>query len=205
LVDILSYSDAPNLLSLLRQEAATWLPQVGKDPAALRKVEKFDSVIRETMRFNNIAAQGLVREVVAPGGITTPDGVYLPQGPHIHSTIANMQRDPAFYGPTADKYDPFRFCIDADDSGAEVYGRKRYPSAVHLSPEYLSFGLGRHACPGRIFAVNAIKLKLGHLLLEYDVEPYKERPKMIEIGEEIMPSEEIMMKVRRKVEQEIKK
>lgn len=197
LVDILSYSDAPTILSLLREEAAIWLPQVGKDPAALRKMEKLDSVIRETLRFNNVAAQGLVREVVAPGGITTPDGVHLPQGAHIHSTIANMQRDTAFYGPTAGKYDPFRFCIDADDSGAEVYGTKGHPSAVHLSPEYLSFGLGRHACPGRFFAVNAIKLMLGHLLLEYEVEPFNERPKMIELGEEAVPSEKTMMKVRK--------
>lgn len=33
----------------------------------------------------------------------------------------------------------------------------------------MSFGFGRHACPGRFFACNEIKLIVAQLLLEYDV------------------------------------
>lgn len=35
--------------------------------------------------------------------------------------------------------------------------------------DYLIFGHGRHACPGRFFAVNELKLMMAHLLLTYDV------------------------------------
>ena len=34
---------------------------------------------------------------------------------------------------------------------------------------YLLFGQGRHACPGRFFAVNEIKVMLAHVILTYDV------------------------------------
>ena len=44
----------------------------------------------------------------------------------------------------------------------------------------MSFGFGRHACPGRFFAANEIKLILARLLLDYDIrmppgvtEPYR--------------------------------
>ncbi|KAJ3514885.1 hypothetical protein NLJ89_g2106 [Agrocybe chaxingu] len=40
---------------------------------------------------------------------------------------------------------------------------------VSLSPDYIVFGMGRHACPGRFFAVNEIKVMLAHVLLTYDV------------------------------------
>jgi len=33
----------------------------------------------------------------------------------------------------------------------------------------MGFGYGRHACPGRFFAANEIKLILARLLLDYDM------------------------------------
>ena len=32
----------------------------------------------------------------------------------------------------------------------------------------MGFGYGEHACPGRFFASNEIKIALAHLLLKYD-------------------------------------
>ncbi|KAF8964278.1 cytochrome P450 [Flammula alnicola] len=40
---------------------------------------------------------------------------------------------------------------------------------VSLSYNYVTFGTGRHACPGRFFAVNELKAMLAHVLLTYDV------------------------------------
>ena len=42
-------------------------------------------------------------------------------------------------------------------------------SATRVERNYLPFGLGKHACPGRHFAVNEIKFALHHLLLKYDI------------------------------------
>ncbi|KAK8030950.1 ent-kaurene oxidase [Apiospora arundinis] len=33
----------------------------------------------------------------------------------------------------------------------------------------MAFGYGKHACPGRFFAANEIKLILAHILLQYDL------------------------------------
>lgn len=33
----------------------------------------------------------------------------------------------------------------------------------------MHFGYGRHACPGRFFAANEIKLMLVRLLMDYDI------------------------------------
>ncbi|KAF8670477.1 hypothetical protein AX14_005850 [Amanita brunnescens Koide BX004] len=38
-----------------------------------------------------------------------------------------------------------------------------------LAPEYLAFGQGRHACPGRFFATSEVKTMLAHVLLNYDI------------------------------------
>ncbi|KAF9440668.1 cytochrome P450, partial [Macrolepiota fuliginosa MF-IS2] len=38
-----------------------------------------------------------------------------------------------------------------------------------LNPEYMLFGLGRHACPGRFFAVAEMKAIVARILLNYDI------------------------------------
>ena len=46
---------------------------------------------------------------------------------------------------------------------------KKNSPATRIEKNYLPFGLGKHACPGRQFAVNEIKVALHHLLLKYDI------------------------------------
>lgn len=40
---------------------------------------------------------------------------------------------------------------------------------VTAAPDHLVFGYGRHACPGRFFALAEIKLILAHMILTYDI------------------------------------
>ena len=46
-------------------------------------------------------------------------------------------------------------------------GKERTFQLVLTSPDYLAFGHGQHACPGRFFAANQIKVALCHLLIKY--------------------------------------
>lgn len=39
---------------------------------------------------------------------------------------------------------------------------------VSTSEKHFGFGHGSHACPGRFFAANEVKIALAHLLLKYD-------------------------------------
>jgi cytochrome P450 len=49
-------------------------------------------------------------------------------------------------------------------------GKENQAHFVTTSPESLGFGHGQHACPGRFFAANEVKVLLCHLLLKYDFE-----------------------------------
>ncbi|KAF8145980.1 hypothetical protein K438DRAFT_1629082, partial [Mycena galopus ATCC 62051] len=35
--------------------------------------------------------------------------------------------------------------------------------------DHLPFGTGKHACPGRFFAVTELKAMMAHLVMNYDV------------------------------------
>lgn len=52
--------------------------------------------------------------------------------------------------------------------------------------------------PGRFFAVQALKLILGHLITQYDFEPLAERPENLEIGDISIPSDKVAIKMRKR-------
>ncbi|KXS95580.1 hypothetical protein AC578_3267 [Pseudocercospora eumusae] len=199
LSDILAYEKAADLLSELREEADRQMPLVEHDPTAVRSMTKLDSVIRESLRFNPMAAQGMVREVVAPGGVTTPEGLHLAQGSHVQCIVGPMQRDVDIFGPSADEYDPLRHHRHAQDNGlSQGENVQKQKAAVQINHQFLSWGLGRHACPGRFFAVHVIKLMLGYLLVHYDIQSFDKKPEVYEIGEARVPSDKQMIKVKRR-------
>lgn len=63
--------------------------------------------------------------------------------------------------------------------------------ATQVSAAFLAFSLGKHACPGRFFAVQTIKVMVVWLLLHYEFEVVmpegKERVGFLEIGEVRLP------------------
>ena len=71
--------------------------------------------------------------------------------------------DPQVY-PDPNAYDPFRFLAMRDQPGKE--GQQSH--LVSTSVNHLGFGHGDHACPGRFFAANEVKIALVHLWLKYD-------------------------------------
>jgi cytochrome P450 len=68
---------------------------------------------------------------------------------------------------------------------------KNNSSVTHIERNLITFGLGKHACPGRQFAMNVIKFALHYLLLNYDIKKVsneKIRPKCF--GPYKVPSKE---------------
>ena len=133
LFDILAYPSAATLISELRSEALAAFPNLPLDPHALASMTRMDSVIRESLRFNPMFGRVMMREVVKSGGVTTPEGLHLPQGMHVCALVASMQRDPTLY-ERADEFVPLRY-----------YEAEKQRSATEIGEEYLPFGLGRHA------------------------------------------------------------
>ncbi|KAK4549050.1 hypothetical protein LTR36_007506 [Oleoguttula mirabilis] len=213
LLDMLSYPTAAQLLAELREEADAVMPKLVSDPQAIRDMVKMDSTIRETLRLHPMFAHGMMRQVVARGGVTTPDGLYLPQGCNVSASIVYPQMESCDNGQ---EYQPLRFYHQANGpanpppsmaaTAEGIVDHQQTPQTaptkqtmtVQISDQFLSFGLGKHACPGRFFAVQTLKLMLGYLVTHYDLEPLAERPKFDEIGEIRIPSAKTVLKVRRR-------
>lgn len=89
------------------------------------------------------------------------DGTVLPKGNAL-MVSAESFTDPNIY-PEPSKFDVYRFM-----RMREMAGMENKAQFVSTSPEHLLFGHGQHACPGRFFASNELKVALCHLLLKYD-------------------------------------
>jgi cytochrome P450 len=46
-------------------------------------------------------------------------------------------------------------------------------AAAETDGNFAAWGIGKHACPGRFFGVDVIKIILTHILVEYEVEHLK--------------------------------
>lgn len=88
------------------------------------------------------------------------DGTVLPKGSRI--MVASNFMDPAIYAEP-EKFDAARFLKMRQQPGQENSWQ-----FVTTSPAHTLFGHGQHACPGRFFASNEVKIALCHLLLKYD-------------------------------------
>lgn len=62
-------------------------------------------------------------------------------------------------------------------------GKENTSQLVSTTPEHMGFGHGVHACPGRFFAANEVKIALIFILLNYDWKlPEGVKPKIQEFG-----------------------
>ncbi|KAL6788456.1 cytochrome P450 [Trichoderma sp. SZMC 28012] len=138
---------------------------------SMTKLKKLDSFMREVQRLRgNITS--FIRKVLKP--IDLSDGTHLPAGTRVLAPQAGISVDGQFF-PNPEEFDPLRFYHMRQES-AEASNRWQFTS---LNDTNLNFGAGKHACPGRFFAGNEIKLILAFFLINYDVRLKKgdERPK----------------------------
>lgn len=97
---------------------------------------------------------------------TLSDGTYLPKGVLLAAPLMMFDLDPEF-SEDPDTFDGFRFYNKNVTNRGE--GQFEKFQCVTTSPSYLSFSHGKHACPGRFYAIDEVKLLLCHILLQYDI------------------------------------
>jgi cytochrome P450 monooxygenase-2 len=98
---------------------------------------------------------------IATKDITLDEGITIHRGERIVVDASSM-KDTKIYDDV-DRYDIYRFRRMREDPG-----KMNKAQLVTTSPDHLAFGHGLHACPGRFFASNEVKVALCHLLLKYD-------------------------------------
>ncbi|KAK4120990.1 cytochrome P450 [Parathielavia appendiculata] len=163
---------------------------------ALAKMQKLDSVMRESARLNSFVTVGLNRAVAAKDGLVTPDGIRIPRGATVSVPSYPIFHDSAVY-PDADEFKPFRFAEQRSDASIE-YVQRAAKAFATTSTDFLAFGHGRNACPGRFFAANELKLMLAHLVLNYDVELGGERPRNTWFGLNRVPPLQATIRIKRR-------
>ena len=206
--DILSSDPSLNYMGQLREEAAAILAEENGvwTKRGLGKMHKIDSTLRESLRVRSFLSAGLVRKVTAPNGVTTPSGVQCPYGSSVAIAAMGIHNDNAIY-PDAAQFQPFRYVVARDAIaanaesgkwGTEEMIKKANYSMVSTSADYQPFGHGRHACPGRFFAANELKLLLAYMVLNYDIELLPKRPEGTWVGQVSLPNMKATIKVRRR-------
>ncbi|KAK2820022.1 hypothetical protein FQN49_007797 [Arthroderma sp. PD_2] len=144
---------APEYMAPLREEVEMVIAEEGgiTSKSAMMKLRKLDSFLREI---------GMERKVLSTTELS--DGTILPAGCQFGFNSNETNLDPLLW-ENPDKFDGFRF-----ERLRAFEGNEHKFQATSTGLENLSFGLGTHACPGRFFAINEIKILLAHLILNYD-------------------------------------
>ncbi|KXS95203.1 hypothetical protein AC578_6928 [Pseudocercospora eumusae] len=153
--------------------------------AAVSELHRIDSTIRESMRCNEFSVFSVARIITAPNGIELTDGLHIPYGTKIAAPNIGIHSDPANY-ENPDEYNAFRFSSTKE-------------SLVMTSESALHFGYGRHACPGRFFAAQEMKLMLAYIVMNYDVKIVGSGPRKLDIKAMAIPDAEAKIMIRRRV------
>jgi cytochrome P450 len=160
-------------------------------------MEKLDSVFRESLRLNSFVTVGLNRIVTAKDGLTTPSGVRVPKGTTVGVPSYAVLQDSSIY-EDAQTFKPFRFAEARDEMKGSEYVQRARLSFATTNNDYLVFGHGRNACPGRFFAANELKLVLAHLVMNYDIEQLRTRPGNIWFGVNRVPPFKATIRIRKR-------
>jgi len=126
------------------------------------------------------------------------DGTIIPQGFAVVVNAKNVHMDPEKY-PNPQVFDMFRFSKMRDDEESSV----RHDFTT-LDKDFLPFGAGRHACPGRFFAAMELKIILAQLLLNYDfsLPPNTSKPKNKTFQYVVIPDTKAKISFRPRVAEE---
>ncbi|KAJ5223938.1 hypothetical protein N7468_008480 [Penicillium chermesinum] len=159
LLDICGRDD---LIRDLREEIITVVKAEGWKKTTLYKLKLMDSVIKECQRLKPMAIAIMAR--VARRDVVLHDGKVIPKGDRILVSCDRMWNEDIYPDPLT--FDPYRF---ARMRNIEDPKNEAAAQLVSPSPDHMGFGFGQHACPGRFFVANEIKIALCHILLKYDI------------------------------------
>ncbi|KAK5957437.1 hypothetical protein OHC33_001811 [Knufia fluminis] len=193
-LDLAAYSEYQQIL---RKEILEVLEEQGSNnitKQTITKLRKLDSFVREVQRFAPSSLVSVNRLITAPEGITLTNGFHLPHGAFIATPAGQVAMDRDLWEhPT--KFDGLRF-----DKLRSIPGNENKYQFVTTNTEHILFGYGTHACPGRFFASNEIKIVLMYMVLNYDLrlEGGQDRPPNRHMGIQVAPDPTAKVEARKR-------
>ncbi|CAG8804016.1 24103_t:CDS:10 [Gigaspora margarita] len=124
----------------------------------LAKMVKLDSFIKETSRLSNNLLS-MPRKCIYKSHYTLVDGYQIPSDRTVYLNVIDVCHDEKLQGQNPKEFNAYR----------------HNSSATKLDRSFLIFGRGKHACPGRYFAVNMMKLLFNEIILKYNIKPANEK------------------------------
>ncbi|KAF4619512.1 hypothetical protein D9613_005419 [Agrocybe pediades] len=157
LYDLATY---PEYVAPMREEVESIIAAEGWTKASVDNMHKVDSFVKESQR---IAIGGLMMRRKVKRDFTFSNGITIPAGTHLAVATNCIHMDENHYKEPG-RFQGFRFAELREKEGEDLNHQM-----VSLSLDYGTFGTGRHACPGRFFAVSELKTMLAYVLLNYDI------------------------------------
>ena len=189
---ILQIARHPEISQPLREEVVEVLGRQGLKKTSLYNLRLMDSVFKEAQRLKPILI-GIRRSALAD--VRLSNGFVIRKGQKIIVDTTNMWNSSCYDDPAT--FDPYRFLRWRDEPEKENFAHLVSTSALHMG-----FGHGEHACPGRFFAANEVKIALAHLLMKYDWQlPKDHNPQDINVGSGIVANPGLRLLVRRRREE----
>ncbi|OCK87132.1 cytochrome P450 [Cenococcum geophilum 1.58] len=127
---------------------------------ALKDMRKLDSSLKESQRLHPVTTATLMRKALKPCILS--DGTHIPKGQWVVTPAYSINRS-AQYHSNPENFDAFRF-----SRLAELDVRRTRQGIAFPNSGYLSFGIGKYACPGRFFAAAELKVLVAYIICNYD-------------------------------------
>ncbi|OCH88082.1 cytochrome P450 [Obba rivulosa] len=156
----------PEYIQPLREEVEEVVAEHGWSKASVGRMRKIDSFLKESQRLMGLGAMTMTRQALQDFSFS--DGTFVPAGTLVSTPQLAVHLDSGLYEDPGE-FRPWRFAEMREPEGE---GTKH--SMVSTSVDYVAFGHGRHACPGRFFAATELKTMLAHIAVNYDVKMERE-------------------------------
>jgi cytochrome P450 len=145
LLDIWSAPNSEELVAALREEAERVLQEHSGEwtKAAVAKLHRLDSAIRESARISGVGGTAMARRVRTDNGIALPNGLVVPKNATVGVSMDGLHFDEAYYD-RVNEFDAFRFSRAREEPG---YGEKPHTNEdlITTSVHWLPFSHGIHA------------------------------------------------------------
>ncbi|KAI4598812.1 hypothetical protein KJ359_002705 [Pestalotiopsis sp. 9143b] len=184
LLDLLEHPDSVDEIRAEIQRVKETLSGEPWSRAALGELRILDSFMSESARVHGLNDYAAVKRVPTTTW-TFKDGLEIPAGTTFAFPSFQHNLDPSV-NPDPGVFDAKRYLRKREELG----NTHKYHFAS-IGEDSINWGAGLHACPGRFFAQETLKLMLIHLLTKYDIKhdgAFGDTPKYLKYNLYIFPN-----------------